>query len=175
MKPTRFRTITVLGLASGLFLGLGGSPSSMAAAEQAPGQVAVQGPSLTLVRSSRVVPGFRLRMGRGLVDRRCDEAIRLDPKLALAYNYRGFAYDKQGGLDQVIADCDEAIRLDPKLAWAYHQRGLAYDKKGDRDHAIADFDEAIRLDPKYALAYNNRGNTYNKKGDLDHAIADYAA
>ena len=41
MKPTSFRTITVLGLASGLFLGLGGSPSSMAVAEQAPQQVAL--------------------------------------------------------------------------------------------------------------------------------------
>ena len=46
MKPTSFRTITVLGLASGLFLGLGGSPSSMAVAEQAPQQVALTAPPL---------------------------------------------------------------------------------------------------------------------------------
>ena len=257
MKPTSFRTITVLGLASGLFLGLGGSPSSMAVAEQAPEQVAltapplvqdapagnavppartgdpaaghglneflsglldairekdseavsaridtdgmfaeiqrqqiasvptpgekrgdrpkVQGPSLTLVRSSRLVPGFRLRMGLGLVDRHCDEAIRLDPKLAMAYNNRGFDDSKEGDLDHVIADCDEAIRLDPKLAWAYHKRGLAYNKKGDLSRAIADYDEAIRLNPKYDIAYLNRGLAYGKKGDLSRAIADYDA
>ena len=46
MKPTSFRTITVLGLASGLFLGLGGSPSSMAVAERAPEQVALTAPPL---------------------------------------------------------------------------------------------------------------------------------
>ncbi|MGA2701594.1 MAG: tetratricopeptide repeat protein [Isosphaeraceae bacterium] len=40
MNPTSFRTIAVLGLASGLFLGQSGSPGRIAAAQQAPEQAA---------------------------------------------------------------------------------------------------------------------------------------
>ena len=54
------------------------------------------------------------------------EAIRLNPKIAKAYNNRGLAYENKGDYDKAIADCTEAIRLDPKFAEAYHNRGAAY-------------------------------------------------
>ena len=56
----------------------------------------------------------------------CSEAIRLNPKLAVVYGYRGFAYDSKGDYDNAIADYTEAIRLDSKLAVAYYSRGNAY-------------------------------------------------
>ena len=79
-----------------------------------------------------------------------DEAIRLDPKDAVAYSNRGIAYKDKGDYDRAIADYNEAIGLDPKNAVAYNNRGVAYNAKGDPDRAIADYNEAIRLDPKYA-------------------------
>jgi len=103
-----------------------------------------------------------------------DEAIRLEPKYALAYRNRGLVYSDKGDNDRAIADYDEAIRLDPKYAATYNSRGNAYRAKGDNGRAIADYDEAIRLDPKYAIAYNNRGLFYGAKGDNDRAIADYS-
>jgi tetratricopeptide (TPR) repeat protein len=102
------------------------------------------------------------------------EAIRLDPKLAMAYCNRGVAYGSKGEYDKAIADCTEAIRLDPKLDLAYELRGLAYGSKGEYDKAIADYTEAIRLDPKFALTYHNRGLAYESKGDHDKAEADFA-
>jgi tetratricopeptide (TPR) repeat protein len=101
------------------------------------------------------------------------EAIRLDPKYAVAYYNRAIAYKAKGDLDRAIADYNEAIRLEPKDARAYDYRGYAYQAKGDLDRAIADYNEAIRLEPKDALAYNNRGNAYQAKSNLDRAIADY--
>ena len=80
-----------------------------------------------------------------------NEAIRLDPKYAVAYNNRGAAWCAKKEYDKAIADYDEAIRLDPKYATAYNDRGGAWYDKEEYDKAIADFDEAIRLDPKYAL------------------------
>ena len=77
-----------------------------------------------------------------------DEAIRLDPKYALAYNNRGFAYINLGQHQRAIQDLDEAIRLDPKLALADKNRGFAYANLGQNQRAIQDLDEAIRLDPK---------------------------
>lgn len=55
-----------------------------------------------------------------------DEALRLNPQYAKAYNNRGFAYDNLGQYQRAIQDYDEAIRLDPKLALAYANRGVAY-------------------------------------------------
>ena len=54
------------------------------------------------------------------------EAIRLDPKLAVAYNSRGNVYYDEGDYDRAIADYNEAIRLDPKYAFAYNSRGDIY-------------------------------------------------
>ena len=99
-----------------------------------------------------------------------NEAIRLDPKLAMAHNNRGAAYNEQGDNDRAIADYNEAIRIDPKLAMAFSNRGNAYSDKGDNDRAIADYNEAIRLDPERAKAFNHRGYAYS---DKDRAIADY--
>ena len=101
------------------------------------------------------------------------DAMRLDPKSALAFTNRGVAYVRKGDMDRAIADFSEAIRLDPNYALASSNRGIAYARKGDNDRAIADFNEAIRLDPKSVLAFANRGIAYGKKGDNDQAIADF--
>src|SRR5262249_22601481 len=49
-----------------------------------------------------------------------DQAISLDPTLALAYYSRGSVYGGKEDYDRAIADYDQAIRLDPKLALAYN-------------------------------------------------------
>ena len=66
------------------------------------------------------------------------EAIRLDPKDAVAFNNRGNAWYGRKDYDGAIADYDEAIRLDPKNAMAYYNRGRAWYAKGEYDRAIAD-------------------------------------
>lgn len=88
-------------------------------------------------------------------------AIRLDPKLAAAFNKRGVAYYEKHDYDRAIADHTEAIRLDPKYSDAFVQRGMAYAYgKKDSDRGIEDFSEAIRLDSKSAAAFFNRGVVY---------------
>ena len=101
------------------------------------------------------------------------DAIRLDPKSALAFRGRGNAHAKKGDSVRAIADFNEAIRLDPKNALAFIDRGDAYTNKGDNDRAIADYNQALRLDPKSALAVSDRGVAYAYKGDNDRAIADF--
>ena len=97
-------------------------------------------------------------MDRAIAD--YTEALRLNPKYALAYSNRGLAYRDKGDTDRAIANLTEAIRLDPKSAIAYNNRGSAYWRKGENDRAIADYTEALRLDPKNAIAYVNRGLIY---------------
>jgi tetratricopeptide (TPR) repeat protein/MFS family permease len=102
-----------------------------------------------------------------------DEAIRLEPYLAPAYNNRGVAYSRLGQIERAVPDYDEAIRLNPYYALAYSNRGNAYISLVQFELAVQDLDEAIRLEPNVAKTYNNRGTAYNRLGQHQHAIQDY--
>ena len=65
----------------------------------------------------------------------CNEAIRLDPDSAEAYNNRGAAKHELGQYEAAIADCNEAIRLDPDGAKAYSNRGNTKHKMGQYEAA----------------------------------------
>jgi Flp pilus assembly protein TadD len=57
-----------------------------------------------------------------------NEAIRLHPDDASAFNSRGNAYAHKGNLYRAIADYNEAIRLKPNYARAFCNRGIARQK-----------------------------------------------
>jgi|GEM_PF-1156587 len=103
----------------------------------------------------------------------CNEALRLQPAYADAFNNRGLAYYYKDDHGNAMKDYNEAIRLDPKLAMAYYNRGTIYLQSAEYDKAISDLNNALSLDPKQPGAYNNRGRVYFEKGDYDKAIADY--
>ena len=102
-----------------------------------------------------------------------DDAIRLKPDYALAYNNRGNAKAALERHVEAIADFDEAIRLKLGFALAYYNRGNPKAALGQHVEAIADFDEAIRLKPGFAEAYYNRGNPKAALGQHVEAIADF--
>ncbi len=101
------------------------------------------------------------------------EAIRLDPKMTEAFNYRGLERWKRKDLDEAISDFDEAIRTNPQFPTAYSNRGVVRMKRGDFDGAMADFQEAILLNPQLGIAYSNRAALRQRRGDHDGAIADF--
>jgi tetratricopeptide (TPR) repeat protein len=53
----------------------------------------------------------------------CNRVLALNPKDAVAYSNRGWAYDSKGDYDRAISDLDQAIQHDPRLANAYGYRG----------------------------------------------------
>lgn len=103
----------------------------------------------------------------------CGKALDLNPRMAMAHQARGVAYNREGDFDRAIADFDRVVELLPSYFFAYANRGIAYNRKGDFDRAIADFDRVIELNPNYTIAYTSRGSAYSCKGDLDWAIAEY--
>ena len=126
----------------------------------------------TPARSSTAVAiyGFTGDYDRAIAD--YDEAIRLDPKAALAYNNRGDAWHTK-------APCPCALRLrrgDPAQS-AYHE---GYGNRGAVSWAEARLrarDRGLqRADPiaPDVLAYLARGNAYRADEQLDRAEADYA-
>ncbi|MGD9722980.1 MAG: tetratricopeptide repeat protein [Pirellulales bacterium] len=86
-----------------------------------------------------------------------DEAIRLNPRDAQAYVFRGRAYhcrDQAGDLNAAIEDFSAAIQLNPKDPEAYYSRSIAYHDRGlstrspaDEEKSQADHAAARRLDP----------------------------
>src|SRR4028118_408502 len=104
-----------------------------------------------------------------------NEAIRLNPNDAEAYNCRGDVRYDQGDIEGAIADFNEAIRLNPSYAAAYINRAKARYNQGDIQAAIADVNEVIRLEPNDVKAYYIRAFLRYDQGDEPGAIADYNA
>ncbi|MCG9891774.1 MAG: tetratricopeptide repeat protein [Thermosynechococcaceae cyanobacterium MS004] len=80
-----------------------------------------------------------------------DQAIRLNPKDAEAYNNRGVTRRALGDNQGAIADYEEAIRLAPKDAAAYVNRGNIRSQLEDKQGAIIDLQTAASL-------YRSQGN-----------------
>ena len=74
-----------------------------------------------------------------------NEAIKLKPDLAEAYNNRGKAYGDLGQRQQAITDYNEAIRLKPDYAHAYNNRGVAYFMQGNYELGCPDAQKACAL------------------------------
>jgi len=79
------------------------------------------------------------------------EAIRLEPKDALAFNNRGIAYDKKGDFALAIADFSTALKLKPGDDRVLKSRGWAHFWHGDYDSAINDWGAAISIEWKHAF------------------------
>ena len=130
----------------------------------------VQGPSNPTNAYSNACATFADKGGLERALRNCNEAIRLDPKHAIAHYNRGRVYAASHEHDRAIADYSRAIDLNPRFAWAYANRGASYGDKGELDRAIADHSKAIELDPTLAAAYRNRGSILIIKKNYDRAI-----
>ena len=102
-----------------------------------------------------------------------DEAIRLDPDNAPAFNSRGIIAAMRKQTDRAIEDFNQAIKLKPNFAKPYFNRGRLLAETGQTDRAIADFTRVIALDPKNVMALRGRAGVYGRKNEHDKAIADF--
>ena len=102
-----------------------------------------------------------------------DQALKINPQYAAAYNNRGNAKNALGDQVGAIADYDEALKIDSQNARAFYNRGNTKNALGDQVGAIADYDEVLKINSQDAAAYNNRGNAKRALGDQVGAIADY--
>lgn len=100
------------------------------------------------------------------------EALKADPKHAVALGNRGEMFRRGGDLDRAIADLDGAIALDAKAAFLM-SRGRVHAARGDQDKAVQDFDRVIALTPDDPHAYQGRADAYRRGGDREKAVRDY--
>ena len=100
--------------------------------------------------------------GKALAD--FDEAIRLRPDLAIAYDNRGLAWAAAGDADKPIEAYNHAIRLNPNGPYPYANRGEICGRTKDYPRALADINEAIKRNPAMAEAFDNRGLVSYRSG-----------
>ena len=75
-----------------------------------------------------------------------DQAIRINPNFAHAYNGRGLAYSlARAEYDRAIQDVYQAIRINTNLSAAFLLRSLAKRAKGDSVGAAADLAKSKQL------------------------------
>ena len=101
-----------------------------------------------------------------------DQAIRLNPNYAAAYNSRGLAYDDKRDYDRAIADFNKAIKLNPNDAAGLQQPRLRLSQQGRHRPRHRRLPAGDQARSELRLALYNRGNAYYDKRDHDRAIAD---
>lgn len=82
-----------------------------------------------------------------------NRAISLNPRIATAYFFRGWIYNKLGQHRKAIDDYNKAIGLYPNEGESYMNRAWLYYSLAQHQKAIDDFSKAIVL-------YSNEANSY---------------
>jgi Tfp pilus assembly protein PilF len=85
------------------------------------------------------------------------QAVRIDPKFAVAHYNLGIALDAGGRTDQAIDHLRQAVRINPRFAAAHNNLGVVLCKKGRPEQAIDHLRQAIRINPRSASVHMSLG------------------
>ncbi len=102
-----------------------------------------------------------------------EEALRLNPDFADAYNNKGYRLRQMGRFEEAMRQDEQALRLVPNFAVAHNNLGIDLQKLGRLEEASSQFREAMRLDPNYADAHNNLGDVLQEMGRFEEALAQH--
>lgn len=75
-----------------------------------------------------------------------DEAVKLEPKSADAFNNRAWTFYKAGDPDRALEDANRAVGLDGSKAYIWDTRGHIHEELGSNQAAIRDYRKALDLD-----------------------------
>ena len=104
-----------------------------------------------------------------------NQALKLDPKLAVAVSNRAWVFFEQDDLPTALSGFDDALLLDRTLTRAHEGRASVLMEQGKLEEAISSFSKAIvNCSDKDQAAgyYNDRAICFHQKGDNEEALAD---
>jgi len=99
-----------------------------------------------------------------------DEAIKLNPNYAEAYNNKGVVLKSLNRLEEAIENYNKAIKLKINYAEAYNNKGITLKTLDRFEEAIQNYNKAIELNPYYIEAYNNLSFIFQFKKDFNNAL-----
>jgi tetratricopeptide (TPR) repeat protein len=104
--------------------------------------------------------------------RKLDEALEVNPNLAIAHFYKSWVHVFFGRLEQAIAEQERGQELDPlALDWTY--LGDLYRLQGRYDLGIAEAAKLLELNPKFPPGHIVLAGIYSDQGKHEQAIAEY--
>jgi Tfp pilus assembly protein PilF len=101
------------------------------------------------------------------------EAVRLEPDLAIAQNSLAVGLERQGKMAEALEHYAEALRLDPGYATAHNNLGTALIKLGRFAEALASFHQAVRFGPRIAKYRYNLASVLQEVGQEDEAVVQF--
>lgn len=108
-----------------------------------------------------------------------ENATRLNPKNAAAWNCKGIILGKQGNYNEAVKAFKKTISLNSQyaMAWKYEGDALANLGKNNRsmyNESIKAYDEATSLDSNLAAAWYNKGYVLKLLGKTSESNAAFA-
>jgi predicted Zn-dependent protease len=104
-----------------------------------------------------------------------DNARKLNPFYALAYNNLGLAYEAQGNMSKAMDAYTDATKADKKCVQAYNNLGVLSFVQGKAVEAARQFRKALEIQADYLPAQFNLALTYEAVKDVKSAIEAYNA
>ena len=86
-----------------------------------------------------------------------EQAIRLDPSYAAAYQGKGITLLALERKEEALAAFEQAIQISPTSAETYRLKGSLLMEQGQREEALAALEQAIQIDPTFAETYRLKG------------------
>ena len=132
--------------------------------------------STPAVRQHALLVRAEIRRELGDLDpaaRDCDEAIRLDPASAQAFELRGRVRTDAKQYEPALDDFDQAIRLNKDFSAAFAGRAATFSLMRQHRLAVRDYTAAVRLDPSDAKLLTKRAEEYVRVRRADLAIDDH--
>jgi tetratricopeptide (TPR) repeat protein/V8-like Glu-specific endopeptidase len=122
-----------------------------------------------------LAPGRDVLVGKRDAINHFNQAIKFNPKYAMAYLHRARVREQLQEYPEALADYNAAILIDPKYAAAYSGRGsLRSSRFNDMQGALSDYNQAIAIEPSFSLDYTSRGALKaDKLKDPQGAMADF--
>jgi tetratricopeptide (TPR) repeat protein len=117
-----------------------------------PGRIA--GATVTALVTRAMVYEWAGQLDDAMTD--LNEAIKADPKLGLAYAYRGHVREAKGEREQAQTDLAAAMQHNPAVVWGYVYLGNVLEMSGRMDRALIEYETALKLDPKTLAAAKGR-------------------
>ena len=104
---------------------------------------------------------------------RIEQAVRIDPGAAYAYNALGIAYLEQAQFEKAIPAFRDAARRAPHWSYPLHNEALADIEIGEYQRAIRLYQQAMRLTPQYSYLPYNLGLVYQRLNRRSDAQTSY--
>jgi serine/threonine-protein kinase len=131
-------------------------------------------PSLAEAHYALALVSFQYDLDWPASEREFQQAIKLNPNYAMAYDWYGYFLGMLGRFDEAHAQYKRGLELDPLSLPFNADLAACYYWERRYDDAIAQFNKTLEIDPTFPPALQFLAQTYAALGQYDKALEVFA-